>query len=297
MRRTFQVILIPIESRTLCGSPKTVERCNRMEGRKDYREASEREYTRARLARDPRDGRFSSRPPPLPPRASEGASERPAAYKIQIVCPPLRCVPRSFSSVGLGRGRSFRRLSFKQKNHLFRWWVPFVFWNFLAGPTRDPRTDTGAAGDTKSEPVYLEGTEGKGSDRAGRRQGRKLLARSRCNRSGGRGRRTGKRRTARNCGIVVEAGNCGQMNAHAGDGGRAERGGRGMMMGRAGVDVDEGEAHGLGHQGRERRVVRLAPPSSPRFLDRLHLASTVLVSALAGSPVIIVDSVRERCDV
>ena len=67
----------------------------------------------------------------------ERASERPrpAAYKIQIVCPPLRCVPRSFSSVGLGRGRSFRRLSFKQKNHLFRWWVPFVFWNFLAGPT------------------------------------------------------------------------------------------------------------------------------------------------------------------
>ena len=187
----------------------------------------------------------------------ERASERPrpAAYKIQIVCPPLRCVPRSFSSVGLGRGRSFRRLSFKQKNHLFRWWVPFVFWNFLAGPTAR------AGGDTKSEPVYLEGTEGKGSDRAGRRQGRKLLARSRCNRSGGRGRRTGKRRTARNCGIVVEAGNCGQMNAHAGDGGRAERGGRGMMMGRAGVDVDEGEAHGLGHQGRERRVVsRLLPP-------------------------------------
>ena len=74
MRRTFQVILIPIESRTLCGSPKTVERCNRMEGRKDYREASERECTRARLARDPRDGRFSSRPPPLPPRASERTS-------------------------------------------------------------------------------------------------------------------------------------------------------------------------------------------------------------------------------
>ena len=97
--------------------------------------ASERECTRARLARDPRDGRFSSRPPPLPPRASERASERPAAYKIQIVCPPLRCVPRSFSPVGLGRGRSFRRLSFKQKNHLFRWWMPFVFWNFLAGPT------------------------------------------------------------------------------------------------------------------------------------------------------------------
>ena len=71
-----------------------------------------------------------------------------------------------------------------------------------------------------------------------------------------------------------------------------------MMMGRAGVDVDEGEAHGLGHQGRERRVVsRLLPP--PRFLDRLHLASTVLVSALAhaGSPIIIVDSVRERCGV
>ena len=30
----------------------------------------------------------------------------------------------------------------------------------MAGPTRDPRTDTGAGGDTKSEPVYLEGTEG-----------------------------------------------------------------------------------------------------------------------------------------
>ena len=109
----------------------------------------------------------SSATPPSSERASE--RPRPAAYKIQIVCPPLRCVPRSFSSVGLGRGRSFRRLSFKQKNHLFRWWVPFVFWNFLAGPT-GPRTDTGAGagGDTKSEPVYLEGMEGKGSIGSGR---------------------------------------------------------------------------------------------------------------------------------
>ena len=70
------------------------------------------------------------------------------------------------------------------------------------------------------------------------------------------------------------------MPTRATEGGQRERGGggRGMMMGRAGVDVDEGQAHGLGHQGRERRVVRLAPPSSPRFLDRLYLASTVLVS-------------------
>ena len=135
MRRTFQVILLSIESRTLCGSPKTVERCNRMEGRKDYREASERARVHARASCSGPAGRplfvASSATPP----SSERASERPAAYKIQIVCPPLRCVPRSFSSVGLGRGRSFRRLSFKQKNHLFRWWVPFVFWNFLAGPT------------------------------------------------------------------------------------------------------------------------------------------------------------------
>ena len=48
MRRTFQVILISIESRTLCGSSKTVERCNRKEGRKDYREASERASASAR---------------------------------------------------------------------------------------------------------------------------------------------------------------------------------------------------------------------------------------------------------
>ena len=34
-----------------------------------------------------------------------------------------------------------------------------------------------------------------------------------------------------------------------------------MMMGRAGVDMDEGQARRLGHQGRERRVVsRLLPP-------------------------------------
>ena len=46
------------------------------EGLKDYREVSEREYTRALLARAPRDGRFSSRPPPLPPRASERGGER-----------------------------------------------------------------------------------------------------------------------------------------------------------------------------------------------------------------------------
>ena len=55
------------------------------------------------------------------------------------------------------------------------------------------------------------------------------------------------------------------MPTRATEGGQRERGGRGMMMGRAGVDVDEGQAHGPGHQGRERRVVRLAPPSSPPF--------------------------------
>ena len=65
------------------------------------------------------------------------------------------------------------------------------FLEFLGGADRTRgRTRARAGGDTKSEPVYLEGMEGKGSDRAGRRQGRKLLARSRCNRSGGRGRRT-----------------------------------------------------------------------------------------------------------
>ena len=64
------------------------------------------------------------------------------------------------------------------------------------------------------------------------------------------------------------------------------------MMGRAGEDVDERQAHRLGHQGRDRRVVSrllpprdfwtasiLLPPSSP-----LHLQAHV-------------DPVRERCDV
>ena len=102
MRRTFQAILISIESRTLCGSSKTVERCNRKEGRKDYREASERARVHARSSCSGPAGRplfvASSATPP----SSEGASERPAAYKIQIVCPPLRCVPRSFSPSRVG---------------------------------------------------------------------------------------------------------------------------------------------------------------------------------------------------
>ena len=49
-----------------------------MEGRKDYREASEREYTRARLARDPREGRplfvASSATPPSSERGGERTS-------------------------------------------------------------------------------------------------------------------------------------------------------------------------------------------------------------------------------
>ena len=158
------------------------------------------------------------------PPSSERASERPAAYKIQIVCPPLRCVPRSFSSVGLGRGRSFRRLSFKQKNHLFRWWVPFVFWNFLAGPTATRGRTRARAGTPNQNPFTWRGWRER--DRIGPdvvRAANSSLVLVAIEAADADGRRTGKRRTARNCGIVVEAGNCGQMNAHAGDGGRAER--------------------------------------------------------------------------
>ena len=78
MRRTFQVILIPIESRTLCGSPKTVERCNRMEGRKDYREASERARVHARASCSGPAGRplfvASSATPPSSERGGERTS-------------------------------------------------------------------------------------------------------------------------------------------------------------------------------------------------------------------------------
>ena len=127
----------------------------------------------------------------------ERASERPrpAAYKIQIVCPPLRCVPRSFSSVGLGRGRSFRRLSFKQKNHLFRWWVPFVFWNFLAGPTATRGRTRARAGTPNQNPFTWRGWRER--DRIGPdvvRAANSSLVLVAIEAADADGRRTGKRR-------------------------------------------------------------------------------------------------------
>ena len=108
------------------------------EGRKDYHEASM--SGRAAPGSGAARRRVSSSS-----SSSRRASDRPAS-KIQIVCRSVRRrVGHARSSVGRSRGRSFRRLSFKQMNHLLR----CHFLEFLGG----------AGQVVKTKPVYQRGME------------------------------------------------------------------------------------------------------------------------------------------